>query len=295
MGIYDRDYYREISPRSGRRRTGGGWMMVSKIIVLNIIVFFANGLFTGENNAISVGLGLQPGMLWHPLQYWHFLSYGFVHSPENIWHIAGNMIGLFCLGYEVERRLGSYEFLRFYLISIVFAGLCWVFTNLNHEGSTLCWGASGGVVAVIVLFAIMYPHRTLLLYGIIPIPAWAIGVLVIAPDLWGAFGGAGREGIAITAHLGGAAFAIMYYNYGWNFGRLFNVKSKPKQPKKPKLDDYYLEKVEKKPDSFGDVKTQEKLDKILKKYSEKGESSLTAEEREFLKETSSEYQKKLRK
>ena len=292
MGIYDRDYYREISPRSGRGRAGGGTMMVTKIIILNIIVFLANGLITGENDAIALILSLTPQMLWEPLNYWHFLSYGFAHDPKTIWHIAGNMIALFCLGYEIERRLGSNEFLRFYLISIVFAGLCWVLSNLTQDISVTCLGASGGVVAVIVLFAIMYPQRILYLYGVLPIPAWAIGVLVIAPDLWGAFGGGGREGIAITAHLGGAAFAIMYYNYGWNFGRLFNFKRKPK---KPKFNLYDPDNVEKTSDSLGEVKTQERLDKILKKYSEKGEASLTNEEREFLKKTSSDYQKKLRK
>ena len=49
----------------------------------------------------------------------------------------------------------------------------------------LCFSASGAVTAVIMLFVFLYPHRTILLFMVIPAPAWVLGVIVIALDLFG--------------------------------------------------------------------------------------------------------------
>jgi membrane associated rhomboid family serine protease len=50
------------------------------------------------------------------------LTYGFLHSTEDIAHILINMLVLFMFGREVEARYGKREFLLFYLVGIIAAG-----------------------------------------------------------------------------------------------------------------------------------------------------------------------------
>ena len=46
-------------------------------------------------------------------------------------------------------------------------------------------GASGGVMAVLAAFIWYYPRQTLLLYGVLPVPAWALGLLYLVSDIGG--------------------------------------------------------------------------------------------------------------
>ena len=291
MGIYDRDYFRE-SPRR-KRSLGADWSMVTKIIVVNIAFFLANGLLT-DNNALTALLRLTSDTIYHPLEYWRFLTYGFVHSPSGIQHIAFNMLGIFFLGPEVERRLGSKEFLRFYLLTIVFGGVVWGVCNINTASK--CLGASGGVVGVCVLFALLYPNRTIL-FWFIPMPAWVLGVIIVGKDIIGALG-IGDQRVAFAVHLAGAYFAFVYNGYRWNFGRMldklhswFIAPIFTRKPKKPKLNIYRPEEETQKPKTDED-KLAEQVDDVLKKYARVGEAGLTEAEREILRKAGEHYRNK---
>ena len=97
---------------------------------------------------------LESDWYYRPWEVYTLLTYGFLHAPNNIMHILANMYGLWLFGSSVEARYGSREFLWFYLTSIVVGGLVWTLSeNMAGEvGSML--GASAGVVAVMVLFAL---------------------------------------------------------------------------------------------------------------------------------------------
>ena len=106
------------------------------------------------------------------------------------------MLGLYFLGQYVERLLGRWEFLRFYLLAIVTG--CVVHTARVYfmvpevtapDGSTLLnpnvnpWavpllGASAGVTATVMLFIFNFPREKLLLVFAILIPAWLVGVII---------------------------------------------------------------------------------------------------------------------
>jgi len=290
MGIYDRDYYRNPS-RKRRRYPGSDWSMVTKIIVINVLLFLANGLLTEESKLTSL-LTLYSDTISRPWEYWKFLTYGFVHNPKGIQHILFNMLGLFFLGGEVERRLGSKEFLRFYLATIIFGGIVWGILNIGTNSA--CFGASGGVVGVVLLFTLMFPNRTVYFFGILPLPAWLLGVFIVVMDVMGALevGPYGKQRVAFAVHLAGAYFAFVYNSYQWNFGRLFN-RLFTRRPKKPKLKVYSPDKEEKRPKTE-EEKLSEQVDEVLKKYSRVGEHGLTEAERELLKKASEVYKNKRR-
>ena len=272
--------------------------MVTKIIFINIVLFLANGLLT-EGNALTRLLTLGSDTIFYPLEYWRFLTYGFVHSPGGINHILFNMLGLFFLGYEVERRLGSKEFLRFYLATIIFGGIVWGISNINTVSG--CLGASGGVVGVCLLFALLFPNRTVYFFGILPLPAWLFGIFIVVYDLMGTLNAFGDQRVAYAVHLAGAFFAAVYLHFRWNFGRMldrlygwFLAPIFKPRPKRPKMKIHNPDEEEKKRPKTEDEKLAEQVDEVLKKYARVGEHGLTEQERDLLKKASEIYKNKRR-
>lgn len=297
MGIYDRDYYRPARPTpvysSFRPRS-----VVIALIVVNVAVWLADAFSpatlvdprTGRALAhwLSDHLAVHVYTLTEPWLWWQYLTYGFTHSPVMFGHIFGNMLVLFFLGRDVEERYGSKEFLRLYLTMIVFAAVVWNVANKLAGDSDLvsAYGASGAIAGVVVLYALNFPHRTLLLFFVIPMPAWLLGALVVLYDIYGAV--VGGDQVAYSMHLAGAAFAFIYFQKQWNLTRLtegrFSWLRSPFRGK-PRL------KVHKPEEEVESDMTKE-VDRLLEKISSEGEASLTAKERRILETASREYQKR---
>jgi len=286
MGIYDRDYYREQRPGHS---LSGPRTIVGMLILINVLVFFTDGLFFSEKHELTAILAVRTGALVNPLYWWQFLTYGFAHAPPpDYWHIVGNMLVLFFLGRDVESLYGRKEFLRLYLVLLVVASVVWaVVEKLQGHANASAVGASGAVTGIVVLYALNFPRRTLLLFFVIPMPAWVVGVLVVLSDVFGAMNPASAH-IAYTAHLGGAAFAFLYQRYRWNLSRWtsgwfsrFASRSRPKL----RVHDPDQQKPP-------DPKLSEEVDRILEKIHREGEASLTRKERRTLENASRQYQKK---
>jgi rhomboid family protein len=291
MGIYDRDYYREEQPGVSLRgpRTAVGW-----IILINVVIFFADGLLD-DRSTINGFLALHVEDLAKPWLWWRFLTYGFAHAsfgpPGAYWHIVGNMLGLFFLGRSVEQLYGRKEFLRFYLTTIVVAGLIWALASLlgGAPPQQSAVGASGAVVGVVILFALNFPRQTLLLFFVIPVPAWLVGVLIVVMDLFEAWNGQNSR-IAWQAHLAGAGFAFLYFRNRWKLSRIpLNWFSTSWFKRRPKLRLHDPRREAPPNDDLAD-----RVDKILEKIHLQGEDSLTSKERRMLKNASRQYQKKRR-
>ena len=79
-------------------------------------------------------------------------------------HIVFNMFGLFIFGREVEDRYGRFEFLRFYLATIVFGGLIWLLTDRASVGAPgVLLVLLAALLAVVLLNMLNNPHREVLL------------------------------------------------------------------------------------------------------------------------------------
>ncbi len=290
MGFEDRQYYREqdfgssFSPSSF-----GAKSIVTTIIIINLIVFAIDAFSPlveggGGTHFFSQFLGIHYDQPWF---IWTYLTHGFAHASFDteigFWHIFGNMLTLFFLGRPVEQRLGRDEFLKFYLISIVVAGLGFTLVHLAL-GSPFSFivGASGGVSAVVALFIFMYPREKIFLMGIVPMPAWLLGVLLLLSNLFSAF--KPESHIAWEAHLFGALFGVVYFLQKWNFQRLDFGGVTKMFKSRPKLKVHH-------PNGGVDEKLKAQADSILEKISLEGEESLTSKERRILNKYSAQIRK----
>ena len=293
MGYQDRGYYRSPTGSFAPEWTG-----VTTLIVVNVAAWLLNivgtaGLLPVRFSLNDIG-ALRSDLPQHLLtHFWQLLTYGFLHDgpsllrphPYDPMHLLFNMLTLWFFGREAEALLGRAEFLRFYCLSIVLAGLTWVVAvRLGGRVDTAIHlvGASGGVMAVLALFIWYYPQETLLLWGVLPVPAWALGVLYLVFDLKGVASGGDR--VAHTAHLAGATFGLLYAWRGWSlegFPRLPAWLSQ-RRPRmrvvRPDEDDREAD-ADRPPDA-------DEVDRILAKISRSGESSLTPAERETLTQAS---------
>ncbi|KAK9807437.1 hypothetical protein WJX73_006756 [Symbiochloris irregularis] len=133
------------------------------------------------------------------------------------WHLAGNMFALYFFGGNVGQMLGGKRLLQLYLAGAIVSSLAHIGSQLwyNREipkyfrAMPGALGASGAVNACVILSVLVQPTATVLLYGIIPLPAWLFGGLWLLYDLRGAVSQA--PGVAYAGHLGGAAVGGLYY------------------------------------------------------------------------------------
>lgn len=283
MGFYDRDYQRgSYYDRQPGLHLGGPRTMTTNVVIVTCIAYLAQ-LFS--HDWLTNACILYKGWYREPWEAYRLLTYGFLHSPQDVWHILLNMFALWLFGRDVEIRYGRREFLAFYLTAIVVAGLVWTIAEIPNPVPSAVLGASGGIAAVVILFAMNYPHRAILFMFFIPMPMWVAAVIMVVMDAFGAINRAGST-IACAAHLGGAMFGFLYFQWGWRLERLLPGESFWKNLKpKPKLRVHDPESAE---------ETEKAVDDILKKIQDHGRDSLTRRERRILEEASREYQKKRR-
>jgi len=294
MGIYDRDYYRDPQPQ---RSLSFPRSIVGTLILINVVIFLADGLLAplpedappGVCGRIAGLLAVEAGSLTKPWMWWQFLTYGFAHaSMPDFWHIVGNMLVLFFLGRDIESLYGRKEFLRLYLVMLVVSSVVWaVIERVQGNPAASAVGASGAVTGIVILYALNFPRRTLLLFFVIPMPAWVAGLLVVFLDVYGTIG-ARSEQIAFTAHLGGAGFAFLYHRFGWNLTRWTSGWfSSLGRRRGPRLRVHDPDRQQHK-----DRELSKEVDRILEKIHRQGEDSLSRKERRTLENASRQYQKR---
>ncbi len=273
MGIHDREYYRDDTPAG--INLGGDWSMVAKLIVVNVVVFIAD-MFSGEHWLME-SMAASPESIVKPWLGWQLLTYAFAHDYNGFNHVFWNMFGLFIFGRDIEGVYGKREFLWMYLTAAFLGGLVYALRCIAvYEPEA--WplhsvrGASGAVMAVTILYCLHFPKRTILLMMVLPVPAWALGMMYVIGNIAGFVGGAGN--VAFDVHLVGVVFAIGYYKFGWRISSWVPGFRVPKIRRGPKL------KLHAPQEDYDALDTEG--DRLLQKVSRDGIDSLTKAEKRKL-------------
>ncbi|MFM7765955.1 MAG: rhomboid family intramembrane serine protease [Sphingomonadales bacterium] len=234
-------------------------------------------------------LMFMPHLHFFILQPWSVFTYIFLH--DGFLHLFTNMLWLFFIGSILEDMTGKKHIWRLFISGGITGALLFMLLNnvfgIGGEMASMV-GASGGVTAVIVGTAVMFPTYRIMLFGILPIELVWIAIFRVVLDLLGASGTFNQGGY--ICHLGGAAFGLTYMMHTkgtWHIPgvdaigdfiqKLFSGKKiKPMRSARVTINND-------KPSGYkkGGV-SQEEIDRILDKINATGYDSLTKQEKDHL-------------
>jgi len=288
---------------------------LAQVIILNIVVFVFLAIiyvFSQWFSAESV-FGIiykQFSLPGHFVEFlsrpWTLITYAFGHSIRDIFHILFNMLALYWFGRVFVDFIGSQRLINLYVLGALAGGFVFLFAynvipfyreSLVTTGGLI--GSSAAVYAILVATAAMWPDYRFYLLLIGPVKIKYIAAFVIFISFLGSVGGNAGGNLA---HLGGALIGFIYahqFKQGNEMGRFvysFMEFVKGLFTRKPKIKvthrktdktsggsrpSFKSSKSTPKPSKNSGV-SQDEIDAILDKISEKGYESLTKEEKEKL-------------
>ena len=308
MGIYDREYYRDET-------RGSGWFSgvapaCKTIILINVLVFVAQFSFP-TLPLWRDGLAASSDAIFKGFRVWQLLTATFLHSVNNPLHIVWNMALLWVVGREMEAMYGSREFTFLYLTGAVFSTLCWAIVDQFARGGQHIpmLGASGAVMAVVVLYVLYYPRREVLLFFFLRIETWILLSLYLAYQVFMLLrefqGGNGMAaGTAFASHLGGALYGYLYKTFDLRYSRFFARRHRPRLrvispdvrerdrdrgtplPTTSARSSTIGASRPPSPSLFPEEQLDARLDEVLAKIAREGRGGLTEEDNHILQEAS---------
>jgi membrane associated rhomboid family serine protease len=254
--------------------------IVKKLLIINVAVFLIQFIFRAASYPLEPIFALIPYDVIHHFTVWQLVTYAFLHG--SFFHIFFNMFALWMFGGDVERVLSSDQFMKFYFITAIGAGIVQMVSNWGDQ--VIILGASGAIYGVLVAFAVFYPNRviTLLLFFIIPIRIKAKYMVTFFVGLSLFFGIEGHffgvsGGTAHFAHLGGALIGFLYLRWQHLLG--ITIREIRWRQEKRRLD--HSRKKERDREQV-----RQRVDQILDKINNVGMHNISEEERKFLKNAS---------
>ena len=200
------------------------YVTVLLIVINGVIFLFEMSLGKALNDFIQI-FGIVPARYFqigveHPIalpeRIFPFLTSIFLHGGW--FHVLWNMWYLWIFGDNVEDHFGHFNFLLFYIIVGMVAGLVHVYLNQTSTVPTI--GASGAIAGVMGAYFLLYPKSRILtiiplffIFPIIHIPApfflalWFLMQLLSGTLALGAHANYG--GVAWWAHIGGFAAGML--------------------------------------------------------------------------------------
>ncbi len=118
----------------------------------------------------------------------------FLHDPDTLLHLGGNMAFLVVFGAIVEEAIGHLGFLALYLVAGASGGLMHV---LVAPAAAPLVGASGAIFGVMAVAAVLRPRLL------------AFVVAFVGLNVWNAFNG-GDGGVSFGAHIGGFVAGVLF-------------------------------------------------------------------------------------
>ena len=255
--------------RYTQSRVPGLTRAVRLLILINMVLYILQHF--APDGYLQV-FGLVPESVLLRGWIWQLVTYMFLHG--GLLHIFFNMLFLWMMGSELERYWGSREFVKYYLVTGIGAG---IINALVQPHSTVpIIGASGAIFGLIIAFGMAFPDRELLLYFFIRIKAKHFAVLIGLIELISLFA-LPNAGVARFAHLGGLVVGYFYlkrerYSYPlkrWYLGAVHKREESAQRKEEEK-----------------EREARAEVDRLLDKIGREGLDSLSDRERHFLNKRS---------
>lgn len=177
---------------------------VQTLVAANVAILFLQWTVVSDADLFAT-LGFRDANL--PRTLWSALTYSFAHY--GFWHLAVNMFALLTFGPRLESVMGTRAFTLYYL----WCGLGGAVAHLLFIRTGVLIGASAAVLGVMYGYAQHWPDDELAVFGLIPVRAWTMVVVLAVANLAIGVTAASELGADRTlylAHLGGVAFGWLY-------------------------------------------------------------------------------------
>ena len=219
---------------------------VQRMILLFTAVFVGQLLVEVvlPNDPRALGFGAAPGgviMNWlafdtaNVWRVWTPFTYMALHAGLS--HLFFNMLPLYFFGPEVERTLGTRNFVYFFILCGAIGVLSELLIAMG-AGDRSVVGASGAVMGVLVAYAYLAPNAPIVLFPI-PIPFTAKGLVIvfIVINLLSALSMGGSQA-SWSTHLAGMAVGYLYMRFvpqlrklNWKTPNIVPFRKRRKAPK----------------------------------------------------------------
>lgn len=288
--------------RSAFQRSNNGHV---QLIIINGVVFVLLALlfvFSKYGGFVNVFEAIH-NQFMTPARFsefatrpWTVVTYAFAHDLSSIWHILFNMVALYWFGRLFVEYLGSDKLIALYVLGAMAGAIAFLLAYntipyyMAHSEKVRIGlvGASAAVDAIVIAAATLLPNYTFFLLFIGPVKIKYIAAVTVFLSFIGTVGT--NEGGNI-AHLGGALIGFIYIKQlqaGINWGSWITIlldwfrdlfRSKPRVKVS-----YRNEATTPPPSRKARVAkaSQDEIDAILDKISERGYESLSKEEKEKL-------------
>ncbi|MHC4670700.1 MAG: rhomboid family intramembrane serine protease [Planctomycetota bacterium] len=245
------------------------------LVAIHLVMAFLYSLAPDAWRAVREFLLLHPEHALKRFFVWQLVTCALFHAQGTIWHLVFNGLMIFFFGRIVEQRLGWRRYVYFCLGATAASSLAFLVESALLDQVHPMLGASGLAMGLTVLAACWYPHTTVLLFFVLPMPLWVLAALLVFMDLIMLLQMPGS--IAHSAHLGGALYGLIYFRYGGGVERIFGAIDRM-------ADKQRLRKQQRRHQRESELRRE--VDRILDKVNREGMAALSKEERRFLKEAS---------
>ena len=273
-----------------------------QLIIINVVIFLVMAiiLVISRISGFEFIFDLAHNQFFIPPKFqdfltrpWTIITYAFMHSLSisQITHILFNMFSLYLFGKLFIEYLGSDKLIALYILGALSGGIIYLlffnlvpFFKLQSDFNGMI-GASGAIYAIMVAVATLLPNYTFFLLFLGPVKIKYIALFFIVVSFLGSV----QSNIGGNlAHLGGALMGFVYIkqlqagvNWGSWITSILDWCRGLAQPK-PKVKVTYRKEESKKSNATFTKASQDEIDTILDKISEKGYESLSKEEKEKL-------------
>jgi membrane associated rhomboid family serine protease len=198
---------------------------VRRIVLANVIAFFALALLTAVAPAVSGALlhhlALIPGRVLHG-EIWQLATYSFLNA--GLLNVLLNMLMIWFIGSYLETSLGSRWVAELYFVAVLGTALTAVaagYSGIFHLRPDLVFsGVSGAVFGLFIGFAVLFGEQEMLLF---PLPfrirAKYLAAIYVLVSLYFMI----RGDLANIAALGGMLAAFLYVKFAPRRGVFFRT------------------------------------------------------------------------
>lgn len=268
------------------------------LLLIQVVYYFmeqGNGLYDAQ---VVQWFELPAGLAKFSGRPWTIITYMFSDTGENIIRVITNMIWLWAFGYLLQTMAGNDKIIPIYIYGGLLGGIFFISAHYLIPplrpaiSNAALLGANPGALAVAMATTTLSPDYRFFRQIRNGIPIWVLMGIYLLIDFAGI---AGRGAAYSLSHVGGALAGFLFVIflrkgkdgsvwmnqlYSW-FINLFNPYKKPTREKIKET--VFYNRGSRAPFKKTTNVTQQRVDEILDKISQKGYRFLTDEEKDILK------------